>query len=135
MCNDLSQKIFWKNVSPIWNNCSKFWENSSGKKAFIWMDFKNSFVWLSGMEKLIFNFNEFFGSLHFLVFFQDLMDRKTDRSQKSHFSQKSGFTCPSTKRRNFWNPFILRPYFYNSLSKLWAVISDRWNISSKTFLA
>ena len=70
MCNDFSQKCFWKNVSLIWNNCSKIWEISSGKKTLIWMDFKNSFVWLTGMKQLIFNFNNFFARVIFWSFFQ-----------------------------------------------------------------
>ena len=31
------------------------------------MDFKISFAWLMGMKKLIFDFNNFFGSGHFLI--------------------------------------------------------------------
>ena len=31
------------------------------------MDFKNSLAWLMGMKKLIFDFNNFFGSGHFLI--------------------------------------------------------------------
>ena len=33
----------------------------------MWMDFKNSFAWLMSMKKLIFCFNNFFGSGHFLI--------------------------------------------------------------------
>ena len=48
------------------------------------MDFKNFFVWLMGMKKVIFLYFEFFGYGHFLVIFLDIMDQKNDPSQKSH---------------------------------------------------
>ena len=38
--------------------------------APVWMDFKNSFAWLTGVQKLIFYHNKFFGSSYFLTFFQ-----------------------------------------------------------------
>ena len=40
--------------------------NSRENKAAALMDFKNSFAWLTGMENLIFDFNIFFWSGHFL---------------------------------------------------------------------
>ena len=46
------------------------------------------------------------------------MDQKNGRSQKTHKSKKSVFSCLSTTRRNFWNSFILRPYFQSCFPKL-----------------
>ena len=59
-----------------------------------------------------------FSSGHFLVHFLRYHGSKNDQIQKSCFYQKSVFSCSSTTRRNFWNPFILRPYFYNCLPEL-----------------
>ena len=38
------------------------------------MDFKNYLAWLTGIRKLIFHSNNFFGSGHFLIIFSELMD-------------------------------------------------------------
>ena len=46
------------------------------------MDLKNSFVWLMGMKKLIFDVKNFFGSGYFLAFFPDLMDQKMAGAKK-----------------------------------------------------
>ena len=51
-------------------------ENFYEITAPVWMDFKNSFPWLTGMKKLIFDYNNFFGSGYFLTFCSDLMDQK-----------------------------------------------------------
>ena len=70
------------------------------------------------MKQLIFYFNNFFCSGHFLVIFSDLMDQKNGRSQKIPKSKISAFSCLSTTRRNFWNSFILRPYFQSCFPEL-----------------
>ena len=46
------------------------------------MDFKNYLAWLTGIKKLIFHFNNFFGSGHFLIIFSELMDRKMAGAKK-----------------------------------------------------
>ena len=77
----------------------------------MWLDFKNSFAWLTGTKKLIFDYNNFFGSGHFLIH-QIWKNRlKNSRSQKSCCNQKSVFSCKSTTQRNFWNPFT--PVMYS----------------------
>ena len=38
-------------------------------KASVLIYFQNSFVWLTGMKKLIFGYNNFFGLGHFLTHF------------------------------------------------------------------
>ncbi len=82
------------------------------------MDFKNSFAWLTGMKKLIFYFNNFFGSGHFLIH-QIWKNRlKNSRSQKSCCNQKSVFSCQSTTQKNFWNPITLVMYFHNFFPEL-----------------
>ena len=55
------------------------------------MDFKNFFVWLMGLKKLIFQYFEFFGSGHFLVIFIDVMGQNNGQSKKSYLSKKSVF--------------------------------------------
>ena len=63
------------------------------------------------MKKLIFDYNNFFGSGHFLIH-QIWKNRlKNSRSQKSCCNQKSVFSCKSTTQRNFWNPFT--PVMYS----------------------
>ena len=91
-----------KNLPKLANKNSKFWKNSPKKETSVFIDFKNSFARLTGIKQLIFCFNEFFGSGHFLVLFQDIMDQKNDRSQKSYKSKKSLFSCPSTTWRNVY---------------------------------
>ena len=34
--------------------------NNFENKASVWRNFKNSFTWLTGMKKVIFDFNNFF---------------------------------------------------------------------------
>ena len=46
------------------------------------MDFKNSFLWLMGINKLIFDVKNFFGSGYFLTFFSNLMDQKMGGAKK-----------------------------------------------------
>ena len=56
--------------------------NNCENKASIWIYLKNSFAWLTGMKKLIFNYNNFFGLGHFLT--HDILKNrpKNDRNQK-----------------------------------------------------
>ena len=42
--------------------------NNCENKASLWTDLKNSFAWLTSMTKLIFDYNNFFGSGHFLIY-------------------------------------------------------------------
>ena len=53
---------YWRPLEAL----KKFYEIT----APVWMDFKNSFPWLTGMKKQIFDYNNFFGSGYFLTFFQ-----------------------------------------------------------------
>ena len=46
------------------------------------MDFKNSFVWLTALKKLIFDCSNFFGSSHISIIFADRMDRKMVGAKK-----------------------------------------------------
>ena len=59
-------------------------KKSPENKATAWTDFKNVFAWLTGMKKMIFYSNDFFGLGHFLVIFLHIMGQKNDPSQKSH---------------------------------------------------
>ena len=82
------------------------------------MDFKNSFAWLIYMKKLIFDYNNFFGSGYFLTYFFRSDGSKNGRSQKSCCNQKSVFSCQSTTQKNFWNPITLGMYFHNFFPEL-----------------
>ena len=64
------------------------------------MDFKNSFAWLTGMKKLIFDYNNFIGSGHFLTHQIGKKGQKIGGA-KNVFHFKNQFSCPSTTKRNF----------------------------------
>ena len=51
-------------------------------RAWVCMDFKNYLAWLTGIKKLIFHSNNFFGSGHFLIIFSELMDWKMAGAKK-----------------------------------------------------
>ena len=60
----------------------KVLENNCENKASLWTDFKNSFTWLTGMKNMIFRFNNFFCSGHFLIFDFLKNDQKMARAKK-----------------------------------------------------
>ena len=93
-------------------------EKSYKNTSPVWMDFKNSFAWLIYMKKLIFDYNNFFGSGYFLTYFFRSDGSKNGRSQKSCCNQKSVFSCQSTTQKNFWNPITLVMYFHNFFPEL-----------------
>ena len=64
------------------------------------------------LEPMTFWLRSFFGP-----FFRS-HGSKNARIQKSCYNQKSVFSCSSTTRRNFWNPFKSRPYFHNCSPEL-----------------
>ena len=65
------------------------------------MDFKNPFEGLTGMKKLIFDFNNFFGTGYFLTCFSDLVDQKRAGSKKVVIIKDLFISCPSTTKKNF----------------------------------
>ena len=56
--------------------------NNYENKASVWTNFKNSFAWLTGMKKLIFYYNNFFGSGSFFYPWYVRNRPKNDRNQK-----------------------------------------------------
>ena len=66
------------------NECTsiKVLENKCENKASLWTDFKNSFALLTGMKNVIFGFNNFFCSGHFLIFYLWKNDQKMDGANK-----------------------------------------------------
>ena len=64
------------------------------------------------MEPITFSFRSLFG-----LFLKKHVS-KNDPIQKSYYDKKSVFSCSSTTRQNFWNPFTLRPYFHHCLFEL-----------------
>ena len=60
----------------------KVLENKCENKASLWTDFKNSFEWLTGMKNVIFAFNNFFCSGHFLIFYFWKNDQKMAGAKK-----------------------------------------------------
>ena len=75
--------------------------NNCKNKASVWTDLKNFFAWLTGMTKLIFDYNNFFGSGHFLI--QDIWKNrpKKDRSQKFISSKNYSFHACWPRERIF----------------------------------
>ena len=59
-----------------------------------------------------------FGSGPFLAYFFRSDWSKNGPIQKSLYTKKFIFSCPSTMQRNFWNMFIMRPYFRNCFLEL-----------------
>ena len=57
--------------------------NNCENKASLWTYFKNSFLWLTGMKKLIFDFHNFFGSGHFWIHEIKKIAQKMNRAKKS----------------------------------------------------
>ena len=98
------------------------------------MDFKNSFAWLTDMKKLIFQYNNFFGSGHFLVYFSRPHGSKNDRSQKSYFDKKSVFSCLSTSWSNFLFLFMLWLYFHDWSPKLYEARAKLCYLGGQSFL-
>ncbi len=82
----------------------------------VWMDFKNSFSWLMGINKLICDVKNFFGSGYFLTFFSGLMDQKmgaaktvvTTNNQffRAHQPRKGIFEIRSHRSCNFVTFFL-----------------------------
>ena len=64
-------------------------------------DFKNSFVWLTGVKKVIFHYNNFFDSGHFLIFFSDLMNRKMAGVKKVVKIKSQFFHACQPRKGNF----------------------------------
>ena len=72
-----SNSLFWKTLhTPIFNwkfQLLEYWRPlEAQEKGYeittpVWMDYKNSFAWLTGVKKLIFYHNNFFASGHFLI--------------------------------------------------------------------
>ena len=56
--------------------------NNCENKAYLWKDFKNSFAWLTGMKKPIFDYNNFFGLGHFMTHYTLKIDQKMTGSKK-----------------------------------------------------
>ena len=56
--------------------------NNCKNKASVWTDLKNFFAWLTGMTKLIFDYNNLLAPVIFWLIFLDLTDRKMDGSKK-----------------------------------------------------
>ena len=57
----------------------------------VWMDFKNSFAWLTGMKKLIFGYNNFFRSSYFSIHEILKMDQKMTGAKKGIGSENQCF--------------------------------------------
>ena len=75
-----SNSACWKTLHTLIFNWKfqllEYWQPLEALEKFyeitapVWMDFKNSFPWLTGMKKQIFDYSNFFGSGYFLTFFQ-----------------------------------------------------------------
>ena len=82
----------------------------------VWMDFRSSFSWLMGKNKLIFGVKNFLGSGYFLTFFSNLMDHKKGGVKKgvktknqffhAHQPRKGIFEIHSHRSCNFVTFFL-----------------------------
>ena len=99
-------------------SCIKGLENNCQNKTSLWTDFKNSFAWLTGMKKLIFGINNFFGSGHFLIYFFWKKWSKNDRSKKIFCLKKSVFSYISNAQQKFCNPCLFSHFLGKSLIEL-----------------
>ncbi len=91
----------------------KLWPEVAKNTTPVWTDLQNYFAWLIDVKKLTFYCNNLFGFGHFSISFQDFMDQKNGRSQKSCYYKKSVFSCPSIMLKNFWNRFTIVLYLYD----------------------
>ena len=121
--HDFSLKCFFEKCLMSEHKRAEAPNFSHENKATAWTNFKNFFAWLTGMKKLIFYLNDFFGSGHFFDPWHLKKWPKNDRSQKIQNTKKLLSSCPLTTQRNFWNPFILWPFFDDCFLKLWIFIS------------
>ena len=113
-------KIFaLKMVEP---SCIKVLANNCENKASLWRNFKNSFAWLTGMKKLIFGFNNFLGSGHFLIYFLWKKWSKNDRSKKNFCIQKSVLSYISNAQTIFLNSCLLSHFLPKSLVQVGSTI-------------
>ena len=99
-------------------SCIKGLANNCQNKTSLWTDFKNSFSWLTGMKKLIFGINNFFGSGHFLIYVFWKKWSKNDRSKKIFCIQKSSFSFISNAQKKFWNPCLFSQFLAKALIEL-----------------
>ena len=60
-------------------------------KASLLIYFKNSFAWLTGMKKVIFGYNNFFGLGHFMTHYILENRPKNDRNKKVIVSKNCSF--------------------------------------------
>ena len=84
---------------------------SNGYRRNTFFIFQGRCVWLMAVKKLIFDYNNFFGSGHISIFFSDHTNRKME-PKKVVIIEKSVFSRSSTMKCNFWNLFTSM-YFYN----------------------
>ena len=67
-------------------------------------------MWLTGTKKLIFDYNNFFGSGYFLTYFSDLMDQKMAGAKKVVIIKNKFFHSRQLCEGNSFTPVL---YFYN----------------------
>ena len=123
-CNQYVKPINLKfKISPkipilhVVNNTLEALAKSYKNTILMWTDFQNSLTWLTGMKKLIFYSNNFFGSGQFFDPWNLKNRSENGWSQKSCYNEKSVFSHPSTARRNFVNLSLLVLYFLQFLAR------------------
>ena len=99
-------------------SCIKGLANNCQNKTSLWTDFKNSFTWLTGMKKLIFGINNFFGSGHFSIYRFWKKWSKNDRSKKIFCTQKSALSYISNAQKKFWNRCLFSNFWAKTLIEL-----------------
>ena len=86
----------------------------SWTKPIVWMDFKNSFAWLTTIKKLIFRYFNFVVSGHFWSFFKDVLDQKLPEP-KNLIQQKISFFMPVNLAKKVLN-FVHAPALFSRLT-------------------
>ena len=103
-------------------SCIKGLANNCQNKTSLWTDFKNFLAWLTGMKKLIFGINNFFGYGHFLIYVLCKKRSRNDRSQKIFCIQKSVLSYISNAQTIFLNSCLLSHFLPKSLVQVGSTI-------------
>ena len=98
--------------------------NNYENKGSLWTYFKNSFAWLTGMKKLIFDYSNFFGSGHFSIHQIWKNGSKKDRSQNVKGFKNYSFHACWPHERIFEICFVFTDFFARASTSLQFDIYD-----------
>ena len=115
-----------KDTAPHVLNCNEVeaQANNYENKGSLWTYFKNSFVWLTGMKKLIFDYSNFFRSGHFSIHQIWKNGSKKDRSQNVKGFKNYSFHACWPHERIFEICFVFTDFFARASTSLQLDIYD-----------